>query len=60
MDNEVLNNIHENFMTIAFRGAFKIHSLQEARGIAGMKGLDEKVCILYYYILYSAKQVTGR
>ncbi|KAF2471354.1 uncharacterized protein BDR25DRAFT_26099 [Lindgomyces ingoldianus] len=43
VNNEVLDNIHEEFKTIAFKGAFKIHSFQEARGIAGIKGLDEKV-----------------
>jgi hypothetical protein len=26
-----------------FKGGIKIHSFQEAQGIAGMKGLDEKV-----------------
>ncbi|KAJ4301286.1 hypothetical protein N0V90_003377 [Kalmusia sp. IMI 367209] len=43
VNNEVLDNIHEEFKTIAFKGTMKIHSFQEARGISGMKGLDEKV-----------------
>lgn len=44
VNDETLDNIHEEFKTIAFKGMIKIHSFQEARGIAGMKGLDEKVC----------------
>jgi hypothetical protein len=43
INNEVLDNIHEDFKTIVFKGSIKIHSFQEARGISGMKGLDEKV-----------------
>ncbi|KAI9692806.1 MAG: hypothetical protein M1820_009354 [Bogoriella megaspora] len=43
VNNEVLDNIHEEFKVIAFKGAFKIHSFQEAQGITGMKGLDAKV-----------------
>jgi hypothetical protein len=42
-NNEVLDNIHEEFMTTVLKGGIKIHSFQEARGISGMKGLDEKV-----------------
>jgi hypothetical protein len=37
VNNEVLDNIHEEFKTIAFAGAIKIHSFQEAQGITGMK-----------------------
>jgi hypothetical protein len=47
VNNEVLDNIHEEFVTIAFSGAMKIHSFQEARGITGIKGVSEKVCVLY-------------
>lgn len=43
VNNEVLDNIHEEFKTIVFKGGMKIHSFQEARGISGMKGLAEKV-----------------
>ena len=43
VNNEVLDNIHEEFKTIVFKDRIKIHSFQEARGISGMKGLDEKV-----------------
>ncbi|KAI9666295.1 MAG: hypothetical protein M1821_004230 [Bathelium mastoideum] len=43
VNSEVLDNIHEEFKTIASKGLFKIHSFQEARGIVGMKGLDQKV-----------------
>ena len=53
VNNEVLDNIHEEFKTIAFKGTIKIHSLQEAQGISGMKGLDEKVgFFIRLYIMY--------
>ncbi|KAF2468687.1 WD40 repeat-like protein [Lindgomyces ingoldianus] len=42
VNSEVLDNIHEEFKTIMFKGGIKIHSFQEARGIFGMKGLGEK------------------
>ena len=44
VNSEVLDNIHENFKNIVFKSEMKIHSFQEAKGIAGMKGLDGKVC----------------
>jgi hypothetical protein len=44
VNSEVLDNIHENFKNLVFKGGMKIHSFQEAKGIAGIKGLDEKVC----------------
>jgi len=47
VNSEVLDNIHEEFKTIAFAGAMKIHSFQEAQGITGMKGASAKVCVLY-------------
>jgi hypothetical protein len=53
VNNEVLDNIHEEFVTIAFTGAMKIHSFQEARGITGIKGVSEKVCVLYRYKSYA-------
>jgi hypothetical protein len=43
VNNEILDNIHEEFKTIAYKGTLKIHTFQEARGITGMKGLNEKV-----------------
>ncbi|KAL9102394.1 MAG: hypothetical protein Q9163_002460 [Psora crenata] len=43
VDSEVLDNIHEQFMDIVSKHCIKIHSFHEARGISGMKGLDEKV-----------------
>jgi hypothetical protein len=46
VNNEVLDNIHEEFKTIAFKGTMKIHSFQEARGITGMKGMNEKVSFM--------------
>jgi hypothetical protein len=49
VNNEILDNIHEEFKTIAFGGAMKIHSFQEAQGITGMKGVSAKVCILCSY-----------
>lgn len=57
VNNEVLDNIHEEFKTIAFKGTMKIHTFQETRGIAGMRGLDEKVCFLYSYRLYAADEL---
>lgn len=48
VNSEVLDNIHEEFKTIAFKGSIKIHSFQESRGISGMKGLDEKVHLLQH------------
>ncbi|KAI9764473.1 MAG: hypothetical protein M1840_008399 [Geoglossum simile] len=43
VNSEVLDNIHENFKNLVFKGGMKIHSFQEAKGIAGIKGLDGKV-----------------
>ena len=43
MDNEVLDNIHEQFIEMIFKYSIRIHSFQEGRGISGIKGLHEKV-----------------
>ncbi|KAF2715541.1 hypothetical protein K504DRAFT_396977 [Pleomassaria siparia CBS 279.74] len=43
VNNEVLNYIHDSFKKIMSREGIKVHSFQEAQGISGMKGLDEKV-----------------
>lgn len=43
VNDEVLDNIHEEFKTILSKGDIKVHSFQEAKGISGMKGLDNKV-----------------
>ncbi|CAP65379.1 uncharacterized protein PODANS_6_8850, partial [Podospora anserina S mat+] len=43
VNSEVLDNIHEEFKTIADQSQIRIHSFQEARGISGMKGLHNKV-----------------
>jgi hypothetical protein len=43
VNNEVLDNIHDEFKTIASEETLKIHTFQESRGITGMKGLNEKV-----------------
>jgi hypothetical protein len=43
VNNEVLDNIHEEFKQIASKGKFKVHSFQEARGVTGVRGLDGKV-----------------
>ena len=40
VDNEVLDNSHEQFVELAFQ---HIHSFQEGRGMFGVKGLHEKV-----------------
>lgn len=44
LNSEVLDNIHEEFNMIAFKGTIKVHSFQEAHGITGMRGLKNKVC----------------
>ena len=46
VNSEVLDNIHENFKNLVFKGGMKIYSFQEAKGITGIKGLDGKVCSL--------------
>lgn len=43
VNSEVLDRIHEDFKTIVFEDGIKVHSFQEARGIAGIKGLHNKV-----------------
>lgn len=43
MNSEVLDNIHEEFKTIADKSRIQIHSFQEARGISGVKGIHSKV-----------------
>lgn len=43
VNNEILDNIHETFMQIVFKGKFKVHSFYEARGVTGMRGLEGKV-----------------
>ncbi|KAF5854463.1 hypothetical protein GGP41_007228 [Bipolaris sorokiniana] len=43
VNNEILDNIHETFMQIVFKGKFKVHSFYEARGVTGMRGLKGKV-----------------
>jgi hypothetical protein len=47
VNNEVLDNIHEEFKQIASKGKFKVHSFQEARGVTGVRGLDGKVSMAY-------------
>jgi hypothetical protein len=43
VNSEVLENIQEEFIKIVDMEKIKIHSLQEARAITGIKGLDGKV-----------------
>lgn len=59
VNNEVLDNIHEEFKSIVFTRAIKIHSFQEARGITGMKGVSEKVCVLCSYKSSAADRLEG-
>ncbi|KAL2200935.1 hypothetical protein P885DRAFT_26612, partial [Corynascus similis CBS 632.67] len=57
VNGEVLDNIHEEFKTIADQSRIRIHSFQEARGISGMKGLHNKVsCQHILKVLPSAKR----
>lgn len=50
VNGEVLDNIHEEFKTIAHEYALKIHSFQEARGLLGIKGFDGKVSSFILHI----------
>lgn len=43
VDNEVLDNIHEQFVEVVSDHDIRIHSFQEGRGMSGMKGLNQKV-----------------
>lgn len=43
VNSKVLDNIYEEFKTIVSKDGIKVHSFQEARGILGIIGLDEKV-----------------
>ncbi|KAL9595914.1 MAG: hypothetical protein Q9179_004796 [Wetmoreana sp. 5 TL-2023] len=42
VNNEVLDNIHEQFVAVAFKQGIRIHSFQEARGMSGIRGLHRK------------------
>lgn len=56
VNNEVLDNIHEEFKTIVFTRTIKVHSFQEAQGITSMKGVSEKVCSSRcYFASYPAR-----
>ncbi|KAG7284212.1 hypothetical protein NEMBOFW57_010576 [Staphylotrichum longicolle] len=43
VNSEILDNIHEEFKTIADQLRIRIHSFQEGRGVLGMKGIYNKV-----------------
>ena len=43
VNSEVLENIQEEFIKIAYDGDIKIHSFQEARAMTGLKGFNGKV-----------------
>ncbi|KAI0145536.1 hypothetical protein GGR57DRAFT_506731 [Xylariaceae sp. FL1272] len=43
VNSEVLDIIHENFVAVAENRSFFIHSFQEAKAIAGVKGLHNKI-----------------
>ena len=59
MDSEVLDNIHKQFRDIVFQNGIQIHSFQEARGISGMQGLDEKVCFYNFLNMLSVILLTA-
>ena len=44
-DNELLDNIHAEFMKMIHTGDFQIHSFQEGRALTGSKSLNSKVYI---------------
>lgn len=60
VNNEILDNIHEEFKTIVHIGTIKVHSFQEAQGITGMKGVSEKVCCLSYGVNATLTAAGGR
>ena len=43
VDNEVLNNIHEQFMNVVSSNSIRVHSFQEGKGMSGVKGISGKV-----------------
>jgi tetratricopeptide (TPR) repeat protein len=43
VNNEVLDNINEQFVNLVDQHRISIHSFHEARGISGVKGLDGKI-----------------
>ena len=43
VNNEFLDSIQEEFKTIVYENNIKVHSFQEARGISGMNGSQDKV-----------------
>ena len=42
-DNELLDNIHAEFIKMIHTGDFQIHSFQEGRALSGTKPLNSKV-----------------
>ena len=48
VNDEVLDNIHEDFKKITHGAGIKFHSFQEARGVSGMRGLQYKVGTLKF------------
>jgi hypothetical protein len=52
VNNEVLDNIHEEFIRVITERNIRIHSFQEAHGLFGMKGLHGKVYSLYSAVHY--------
>ena len=45
VNSEVLDNIQEEFRTVAHERELKVHSFQEAKGPSGLKGFDGKVSL---------------
>jgi hypothetical protein len=43
VDSAVLDNMHEDFLRLLHNHPLKVHSFQEARGMSGIRGLNEKV-----------------
>lgn len=43
MNDEVLDNVHEDFLNLAYTSNFKVHSFQEARGFSPIMGFGKKV-----------------
>jgi len=45
VDSEVLDEIQENFLKALYQVSIRIHSFQEGRALAGVKGLHHKVSV---------------
>jgi len=61
VNSEVLDIIHEQFITIVLEDKLQVYSFQEAQGISGMKGLNNKVGLWAFAISFNVliKDIVG-